>query len=60
MLSMTATALDDLYRFEDVNFESETAGVCNNYLIIVKRLSVVHDCQIVGSSVLIGRALLRM
>ena len=45
MLSMIAKALYDLYWFEEVNFESETNGFCNNLCLIVKRLNVVHDSQ---------------
>ena len=51
MLSMT-------YWFEEACFECETNGFCNNHVLIVKRLSVVHDRQSLRSSVLIWKGLL--
>ena len=50
---MIARAKDNQYFFEEVCFESETNGYCNNYCQIVKRLGVVHDCKSLGSSVFI-------
>ena len=52
MLSMITIALDDLKWFEEVSFESETNGFCNNNFPIVKRLSVVDDSKSIITSVL--------
>ena len=60
VLSMTARAWDHRYRFEEVCFESETSGFCDNHFLIVKRLSVVHGNENHWSSVLIRRGLLQM
>ena len=56
MLSMTAKSLYDLYWFEEVCFESENNGFCNNVFLIVERLNVVHDSQSRGRSVLFWRS----
>ena len=60
MWFMTTKALDYLYWFEEVCFESETTSFCNTSFIIVKRLSVVHDSQSIGTPVLIWRGLLQI
>ena len=44
-LSWAAKAWYPRYWFEEVCFESETNGFCNNHFLILKRLSVVQDCQ---------------
>ena len=58
MLSMTAKAMDDLYWFEEVCFDSETNLFWNNHFLIVKRLNVLHDSQNLETPALILRGLL--
>ena len=59
-LCMTAKALGHRYWFEEVCFEIETNGFCNNLFLIVKRLTVVHDSKSLGTPALIWRGLLRI
>ena len=60
MLSMTTRAKEHRYWFEEVCFEYEANGFCNNHLLIVKRFNVVNGSQGQGTSVLIWRGLLQI
>ena len=53
MLSMATRAGEHRCWFEKVCFKYETNVFCNNYLLMVKHLTVVHDSQRLGWSVLI-------
>ena len=60
VLSKTVKASEHRYWFEEVCFESETNGFCNNTFLMVKRLNVVHDSQSLGSSIAIWKRMLRI
>ena len=60
MLCMISKTYDNLYWNEEVFFEPETNGFCNNRSLMVKHLNFVHDSQSLRSTVLIWRGLLQI